>query len=508
MYVNKPASAAQPAAPEIDQARAGSAAATPVNSSTAASASAPIVSASAAIPQVPLHSLGTSSVNAPGFIAIPDDDTMSVIAGYLKQKDQLALRTLSGALQKAVDRSVEALSLDPQSAMDLFKDGNRLPNLKTLYLRRWNNENLSQLASALQLAKQRPFELRLSAPFYSLRNSDESATLGLEHTVSMRLSMLSLDGLTLTAGLANALAKAEFPIELDAFTKDGALANDIHLITRMPTLISLTLPDDHALSDATASAIQSHPSLRELACKTLMPGQLRKILANPKLESLSFAAHSGSTEKERDEAYVALANHAKLTSLTIGYACGQDIKPLSRSTTISTLNLYLYIGDDAREAISSLANMPALRDLTLRMGTSFNGQDFGPQLSASDIQAICAKQLERLDLSQANLDQTALAVAVGAKATQLAFGLRSGQFDQAAITGLVANPHVSSVDLYANCEAPGASMEQLAASPTITYLKLNITTTTDTAESITTAWLNAGKPLIDLKCVIQREVLA
>jgi len=88
MYVNKPARAAQPAVPETGHARAGSPAAALVDSASTAHASAvaTAMSASAAIPTIPLHSLGGSSSAAADFVATPSDDIMSVVAGYLRQK--------------------------------------------------------------------------------------------------------------------------------------------------------------------------------------------------------------------------------------------------------------------------------------------------------------------------------------------------------------------------------------------------------------------------------------
>jgi len=450
-----------------------------------------------AIPSIPLHAIGTpaaapnANVEAPEapFVAIPDNDSMSIIAGYLTQDDQLKVRTLSNDLKGVVDSEVEALSLTPGKALDLFSDGSRFRNLKTLALTDWVPADLLAFANALRVAGQSPFELvlgRRTGHDYS----DDGDTLGLEHAAAINLSSLSLRSFTVTSGACNALSNVAFPVDMEMVGRCHE-AGDFPA-TQIATLRSLDI-GTFALPDDVFPAFQAHPGLIAFSSQGTHPDQIKHFLDNPRMQSLDVWRISSFDEGNEFET---IANHPSLISLgEVLISKPEQVAMLSQNAKIAKLRVQFQ--QECKDT-SPLTEMLSLRDLTIVTRQTYGRFDY--ELKASHIEAICRKPLDRLSFAEAELDYMAKAIAVTAHATELSFGKLHGKFDRFITNRLLANPHVSRLSLDGNVDDGGAA--RLAASPTISHFDFTFDTNriADTLKVVRGAWEKAGKPLSDLTC--------
>lgn len=431
----------------------------------------------------------THAAPAAPYRTIPADAEMGIVAAYSSQEDKLRLRALSDALKREVDRQIETLTLNARDAISLFNDAQNLPCLKQLNLIDWNDQDLIDFATVLTTKAQTPFELVLIG---QLRQPAPN----LQCLLTLHLSALKLYDLRITPDTANRLAAAPYPIAIVAPPTGLMSLVDIDAMTQAPTLNVLSIGFS-GLSNATAAALRTHPSLTDFACNRISGDQLRALMANAQIQSVRV----GMIENETRMAFAALAQHPALTSLHLGAIDNaQDLLTLSGSTNITALHLGLKA--PAISSLPHLANMPSLRALTL--SGIFHADRTGT-LSPSDIHALCCKPLAVLEFRFFAMRDENLLMAATAHANTLRFFSWPGTTDlvvhDQAIDALADNPYVSSLSVIGgHIVDDGAT--RIAALPRLEALTLERISSRETSETVQRAWTSAGKPLVDLKCTI------
>jgi hypothetical protein len=307
--------------------------------------------------------------------------------------------------------------------------------------------------------------------------------------VLQRVSTLPLSALTLqaeyhfeleaTAGLVN----APFPISMHL--DNVWRTRNFDTVTQIPSLTSLSMKADfRSIEDA--MALGSHASLKAFQGGQIRAEHLLAVLANPRLETLSLDWISTET----DEVKTALTSHPSITSLQlIDIGTAELLRAILRNPIIRTLTLSPYSIHPSM--MHHISEMPSLRAFTLVAGDAH-----APEVNAQTVRALCTTPLDTLNFEGARMNAASLAIAASAHARSLVLRDNAGTFDKEAITAMVANAHVTSLSFIGKIIPGGAA--QLAAAPGLKKLSIDIESSEETAESVTRAWVNAGKALVDL----------
>jgi len=361
--------------------------------------------------RIPRHALGPcnavdasvgpfarSSASAPNVrpIVTPSNDALGIIASYLPQNDQLAMRRMNKSAYKIVDSTVQSLKLTTREACTVLRQPNALRNLRELHLILCKDDALIELATILSKMRKTDFELIVPGSRYG-----KGVTVdGIRPLMDVRLSRLTLRDMTVHEDMRAVLDSSVSPLSIDL----GHVYEDVDIdaISRLRQLHSLKVGVNLTL--ATLVALGSHQALETLSLQTVSESGVRVLAASAHIRTLSI----GRIYDGEAAALSALAANKVLTSLAVAVADGRSLEALSRNATIQ--NLSVQVSDGPKSFLGLLATMPSLACFC-----------FGPRdyehvsVTGDDIQALCEKPLKALSIYRIKLDSAARSLLANAK---------------------------------------------------------------------------------------------
>lgn len=503
--------------PQVEEGHAGDASGAPAAGSVAraalasvaavrAASSAHAASAVTGIPRIPAHLLGANNVggsvngsvgggaassaaaNAPDapFVAIPGNDTLGIIAGYLTQEDQLVMRDIDAWTRSVVDPTIQTLKLTGSEACIALREPNALRNLRELHLTDCNDQQLIDLAAMLAKMRRTDFELIVTSnPFKNLVSVE-----GIAPMAALRLSGLTLKDIPVPIEMSHALARSVAPLTFNLpYIFD--LDSNVFEISQLPQLRSL-LVGRQALTPETIAALQAHAALEKLHVHAVSGSDICTLATSAHLQSLSIS-------KIRDGEAVALralADNRVLKSLGIAVDHADSLAVLSQNVTLKRLSVS--VRDMPALLMSALSTMPALEDFDLS-----SRRIQGLSIGLDHIQALCEKPLKSLSFNGLVLDgATRLRLATAQTASlRLQF---CTAFEDADFAALRRNQSITSLSIQSGTGTT-SNDDAILSLVTSEDLKLEslmmrlLSKTPEAArKAIQTAWLRSGRPLSNL----------
>jgi len=455
----------------------------PAQASAAALSNTQTVGSVAQVPQVPLHRLETPGSEDQKYQTELSNDALGIVSQYLSQIDQLTMREISDSVRAVVDRTVTSLTMSGTIASLLFTQPNTMENLRELRLRDSDDTVLGLVAEALRSVP--PRTLSKLELILDRADGTEVSGAGLAALAPFTFSGISLKGMTVMSADAVALSRGGSPVSI-SLPDDGPAWSDVASICLIPTLKLLHAPL-HQLSAQIVAALQLHPALTHLSVGSLSGAAVSELTHSASIQLLSV---KNMVDCEA-QAFAALANSRVLRSVAIGPVNhAQSLATLSGNRLLSAITLGL--SATARDGIPQLANMPALKALSL------SALQIGGSLRAADVQAVCARTFESLQLNQWEIDAAGMALIVATQAHNLSLD-KCYPFTNAAIEGLAANGSISSLSLQGGMINATDAL-RLANSPTLEYLRAEFVGDKPDASEwhIKTAWTGAHRPLANL----------
>jgi len=370
------------------------------------------------MPRIPLHRLNsdsavgsaiasttpgaTPSATASPFVAIPGNDELGIIVGYLPQDDQLMMRDIDASVRAVVDPAIHTLKLSAHDARALLLEPNALSNLRCLHLTHCKDADLIDLAATLGKMPKTNFELILQSDLFG-RDWVTADSIGPLATV--RLAGLTLKDIPVPADMSRALALSISPLSISI--PHICSNSSVYEISQIPMLRSLQVGRQEVTLQ-TIEALRTHAQLETLHINTLSGNAVINLATSQRIRSLTVANMTGGEVG----ALNALADNHVLTALTLGVDQASGLAALSRNVTLQALSIS--VSAMPPSLLSSLAGMPALEDFHL----SKRGRGV-LSISQDDILSLCEKPLKSLSLYEVQMDGAARSRLAAARTASL-----------------------------------------------------------------------------------------
>ena len=486
MNFSKPAGVSPSALSQIDHAQAHGAAA------ASAAAAADVSKAhhvplqalgfgSAAVSARPVHFVGVPDNHS--FVAALDDDTLGITAGYLSQSDQLLMRQVDPSVRAVVDPIIHTLKVSAREACTLLSQPNRFSKLRELRLSdfRFTDPDLTDLARVLATMPKTDFELIVGTNSIGYGSTD--IVDGVKALAALRLSGLTLNGISISNDTSRALALSGTPISIHLpNVVDGH--DDLYEIVQIPMLRSLRAGYVSDLSADAINALRSHEALEHFDIDDISGEHLAILATSANIRSLAIEF---ITRGAQAAALSALATNRVLTSLEIGVDNGNAFAALSQSMTLQKLRMHVH--ELAPSSLASIATMPALKEFHLSVNDEREAS-----IGGNDIAALCAKQLTSLSFCNIKMDGPARLHLATAKTTELRL---EGCTPFASEAFAVLNQNQSIKRLFMSSLALFTSNENILSLVTSGMPQLESLDVTvkgwGAVQGIKTAWVNSGR---------------
>jgi len=398
------------------------ASAAPATESSAATASASLASSSvagsasaasaSAIPRISLHLLGTDSAAcsitpdaaSPPFVAIPGNDELSIIAGYLSQDDQLGMRDIAASVRAVVDPTIHTLKFSSREACATLRQPNALRNLRELHLTDCKDEDLIDLAAMLAEMPIIDFGLIVEAGLFGRHRVTAD---GIRPLAALGLTGLTLKGIPVPVDMSRALVLSVSPLSINLPYLDDYQSN-VYELSQIPMLHSLQVGVAKMLTPETIEALRTHAALETLHLNTVSGKAISILATSEHIRSLTVA----NIIDGEIAALNALADNHVLTSLSLGVNDANALAALSRNVTLQKLSIS--VAHIPPALLSSFASMPALEHFQL----SRRGQA-AVSITVDGIAALCAKPLHALSFYEVHMDSATRSRLATAQTTSL-----------------------------------------------------------------------------------------
>ena len=500
MNVSKPASVSFFALPGIGHAQADSA-------STASAVCAAAAPGSIEIHRIALHALSASGAAAvsvtgaaaPAFVAIPDNDTLGIIAAYLPQDDQLLMRKIAPVVGAVVDPTIHTLKLSARQACTLLSQANHLTKLRELHLTEFNDKDLIDLAAILTSMPKTDFELILKLNMFQSRRTPAPVSApvsadGLRALAAVRLSGLTLKDIPISIEMGRALALSMSPLSISlAYDHTGKG----YEVSQIPMLRSLQVHSLTSLTTKAIDALRSHETLAKCEIRIISGDDLAILATSVHIRSLKigFIGRGGEAAALR-----ALADNRVLTSLDVRVDEANALAVLSHNATLQKLRIN--VRQLAPSSLASIATMPALKEFVLSGHAGLK-----EPIGVDDIAALCVKQLNALSFCDIQMDGATRSLLATAQTAMLRLESCT-PFESEDFAALNRNQSIKSLFIWnAGRSTRYEDVLSIVASgpPQLEWLNITINDRQGVVQTIEAAWLASGRRLENLHLVLNRN---